>query len=407
MSLRLALAASRQIDDRSSPAGDDAPHAHAHGLHQQQQQNHNHTKARRPASSRASKNAFLQADEDDELDDDMVSDDDSLGAEVRPNGAGHGAGAGGRGRSVHFAEPARAGGAVTKTVFDGETVPAFPDLDGYYANTLASEDRRGEPVYCLCRRGDMGRWMIGCDGCEEWYHGSCVSVSKRDEKLVAKYYCPRCDRDGVGKTSWRRKCRLQGCRKPRTGKSKYCVREHGLAYIKARADDCLVPKGQLVQLVRRCDGLADFQRKGDSRPDVDFKWSDVESAKMQALEEELRAAQRRLGELDRYAAFLEDCRARAVSRNAELKARKEKEICGYDYRLDDDNEATGIDTASEKGTCDTALRKCAKHGGSVSAWHAIAAAHLQLERDLLTERQGKRSREQSAMVVDSLRRMRP
>jgi hypothetical protein len=35
----------------------------------------------------------------------------------------------------------------------------------------------GEAVYCWCRRGDDGTAMVGCDGCEEWFHCACVGVA--------------------------------------------------------------------------------------------------------------------------------------------------------------------------------------------------------------------------------------
>jgi hypothetical protein len=35
----------------------------------------------------------------------------------------------------------------------------------------------GEAVYCWCRRGDDGTAMVGCDGCEEWFHCTCVGVA--------------------------------------------------------------------------------------------------------------------------------------------------------------------------------------------------------------------------------------
>lgn len=40
------------------------------------------------------------------------------------------------------------------------------------------------------------RFMICCDQCEEWYHGSCVGISvsqgKRMEREGKEYTCPIC-----------------------------------------------------------------------------------------------------------------------------------------------------------------------------------------------------------------------
>ena len=34
--------------------------------------------------------------------------------------------------------------------------------------------------YCLCRKPWQGRFMIQCDGCDEWFHGSCVDITPSD-----------------------------------------------------------------------------------------------------------------------------------------------------------------------------------------------------------------------------------
>ena len=34
--------------------------------------------------------------------------------------------------------------------------------------------------------------MIGCDGCEEWYHGPCVGISQEQGDKLDKYVCVRC-----------------------------------------------------------------------------------------------------------------------------------------------------------------------------------------------------------------------
>ena len=48
-----------------------------------------------------------------------------------------------------------------------------------------------DEVYCICRRPDTGKWMIGCDGCDDWFHGQCVNVAEEDGRLLDKYYCER------------------------------------------------------------------------------------------------------------------------------------------------------------------------------------------------------------------------
>lgn len=75
----------------------------------------------------------------------------------------------------------------------------------------------GEPVYCICRKPDTGVWMIGCDLCNDWFHGSCVNISEEASKRFVKYACPRCEAAGRGHSTYKRKCRLPGCERPVEG----------------------------------------------------------------------------------------------------------------------------------------------------------------------------------------------
>lgn len=45
--------------------------------------------------------------------------------------------------------------------------------------------------YCVCRQPYEG-FMIGCDGCEEWYHGACVGITEEQAQKFDKYVCVRC-----------------------------------------------------------------------------------------------------------------------------------------------------------------------------------------------------------------------
>ena len=56
------------------------------------------------------------------------------------------------------------------------------ELKGRTNGTLAG---RWTPLYCLCRSPDDGRFMIGCDYCEGWYHPQCVNLK---EAVVHKWY---------------------------------------------------------------------------------------------------------------------------------------------------------------------------------------------------------------------------
>lgn len=47
--------------------------------------------------------------------------------------------------------------------------------------------------FCICRGPDTGSFMIQCDECRDWFHGSCVKVSKEFAEQLAFYLCPKCE----------------------------------------------------------------------------------------------------------------------------------------------------------------------------------------------------------------------
>ncbi|XP_058481641.1 lysine-specific demethylase 7A isoform X2 [Solea solea] len=50
------------------------------------------------------------------------------------------------------------------------------------------------PLYCVCRQPyDVSRFMIECDICKDWFHGSCVKVEEHQAVDIDVYHCPNCD----------------------------------------------------------------------------------------------------------------------------------------------------------------------------------------------------------------------
>ncbi|XP_072945934.1 uncharacterized protein [Epargyreus clarus] len=48
-------------------------------------------------------------------------------------------------------------------------------------------------TYCLCGQPYInGQFMIECDCCREWFHGSCVDVKIYHSDDIDKYHCPKC-----------------------------------------------------------------------------------------------------------------------------------------------------------------------------------------------------------------------
>ncbi|OXU25193.1 hypothetical protein TSAR_001574 [Trichomalopsis sarcophagae] len=55
--------------------------------------------------------------------------------------------------------------------------------------TLLKQDGQ---AYCICRSSDSSRFMIGCDACEEWYHGDCINITEKEAKYIKQFFCVRC-----------------------------------------------------------------------------------------------------------------------------------------------------------------------------------------------------------------------
>uniref|UniRef100_A0A8C1RVL2 Lysine-specific demethylase PHF2 n=1 Tax=Cyprinus carpio TaxID=7962 RepID=A0A8C1RVL2_CYPCA len=51
------------------------------------------------------------------------------------------------------------------------------------------------PVYCICRLPyDVTQFMIECDACKDWFHGSCVGVDEDEAPDIDIYHCPNCEK---------------------------------------------------------------------------------------------------------------------------------------------------------------------------------------------------------------------
>ncbi|KAL2709139.1 COMPASS component SPP1 [Kluyveromyces marxianus] len=152
------------------------------------------------------------------------------------------------------------------------------------------DSKTGEEVYCICKKPDSGELMVGCDGCDDWFHFSCLKIPEKYRDLVFSFYCPYCAAGITGpaltnggklpKTVWKRKCRLPDCYREcdSTTKSKYCSREHGLQYMREIADKLYLPGlnkiGLLRQLLRETKSLEEFKSMGHGRlPEVDLPLS--------------------------------------------------------------------------------------------------------------------------------------
>lgn len=216
------------------------------------------------------------------------------------------------------------------------------------SNSQPKHDDQGRELYCTCREPDSGKWMIGCDGCEDWYHGECINVKEEDGELIDKYYCHNCS-SPTQQTTWKRKCRLFHCRKPaavnKSPPSKYCSTEHGIEFMRLQIERSTLTAGEISTLANSVSNVTEFKRLGDRIPtpppasiaaSAYFYPEEVKRLKEIVHERFIldTRQKRRIDFRRRYLALTQERRIRVLE---ELKADPEmgklSTICGYDERL--------------------------------------------------------------------------
>ncbi|XP_036426023.1 nucleosome-remodeling factor subunit BPTF-like isoform X2 [Colossoma macropomum] len=55
------------------------------------------------------------------------------------------------------------------------------------------QEGSAEELYCICRTPyDEAQFYIGCDRCQNWYHGRCVGILQSEATHIDEYICPQC-----------------------------------------------------------------------------------------------------------------------------------------------------------------------------------------------------------------------
>ncbi|EPX71831.1 Set1C PHD Finger protein Spf1 [Schizosaccharomyces octosporus yFS286] len=196
------------------------------------------------------------------------------------------------------------------------------------------------PTYCLCKGPDDGRWMLGCDGCEDWFHGECVNIPESYDELTVQYFCPSCTASGHGVTAWRRKCRLRECSKPAEASSKYCCHEHGVLFMRSKLKSMTLEPSSLKTLTMVADNFEVFRNFGSQAPSLPeiilpenvyaFERTNLESIEqsLSTMHEKVRFAQ----EKKHFLQLVKDASRTLVQEFKEKEGLK-KDICGFDNRL--------------------------------------------------------------------------
>ncbi|KAK3598854.1 hypothetical protein CHS0354_008596 [Potamilus streckersoni] len=84
--------------------------------------------------------------------------------------------------------------------FHGECVNILEDsakfLDAYICDECKKQQECAtEELYCLCRTPyDETKFYVGCDRCQDWFHGHCVGITEKEASQLDTYICPSCQK---------------------------------------------------------------------------------------------------------------------------------------------------------------------------------------------------------------------
>lgn len=239
--------------------------------------------------------------------------------------------------------------------------------------------------YCICRKGDTGEWMIACDHCDEWFHGSCVNLTESMAQLLIKYVCSRCTESTQLTSIFKRKCRLPECDLPieyeehikgdtnPTPISKYCSTDHGVQFFKNLInkaptqkvfDPNVLTPSQLASFINCCKSVKQFHKLGTKFPaakllpkeeEIEASFSESDKNLVSQLQQKFDEIQEKLKYNDLKTQFIGQCKERAKLISEELikqgllngdideepkRTKKKKkqpklkrDICGYNSKL--------------------------------------------------------------------------
>ncbi|XP_040567508.1 nucleosome-remodeling factor subunit NURF301 [Lepeophtheirus salmonis] len=75
----------------------------------------------------------------------------------------------------------------------GITEEMSKTMTEYFCDECKSA-KDNQEIYCLCRQPyDDLQFYIGCERCADWFHGRCVGILQVEADNIDEYICPRCD----------------------------------------------------------------------------------------------------------------------------------------------------------------------------------------------------------------------
>ncbi|XP_068280821.1 transcription initiation factor TFIID subunit 3-like, partial [Nyctibius grandis] len=121
------------------------------------------------------------------------------------------------------------GGSAACSVGDSDRDSAAMDSEFSDAEAAAGGEENA-PVYCVCRKPDINCFMIGCDNCNEWFHGDCINITEKMAKAIREWYCHQCrEKDATLEIRYRHKKWREKERDPEGVKAQELALEQGRA----------------------------------------------------------------------------------------------------------------------------------------------------------------------------------
>ncbi|XP_074486723.1 nucleosome-remodeling factor subunit BPTF-like isoform X2 [Sebastes fasciatus] len=75
----------------------------------------------------------------------------------------------------------------------GITEKEAKKMDDYICVECKRGQESTEELYCICKTPyDESQFYIGCDRCQNWYHGRCVGILQSEANHIDEYVCPQC-----------------------------------------------------------------------------------------------------------------------------------------------------------------------------------------------------------------------
>ncbi|KAK9504668.1 hypothetical protein O3M35_010949 [Rhynocoris fuscipes] len=83
--------------------------------------------------------------------------------------------------------------------FHGDCVGITEEMSKSLSEFVCSEckhARETQELYCLCKQPyDESQFYICCDRCQDWFHGRCVGILQSEADNIDEYVCPNCQRN--------------------------------------------------------------------------------------------------------------------------------------------------------------------------------------------------------------------